>query len=300
MTENENTPRLTNGPLLPLLHISTWLRRACACLACRRYKGAKTFRVILFDEIESNPRLKALFLDQRKTRWERKVRPAPSDPPGPAERRELEIWRPDLAVFPELMEATVMEGTVNAGDWIFLPGGALHAVSNEGNTWGVSINALMPPALETFADVCAKARFQWQCGGIAELLSPACQGLEERNATAADIAGCLRRGEAVQRASDLFASGPQRDLFLPEVFGFASFAEWCAATCESARDDERRFLEEVRSKGFNSTEAYYRETEATADLETHLPASQVNYICAQCQASPASDLESILYSLAAG
>ena len=45
---------------------------------------------------------------------------------GARETKQLEIFDPDLEVFPELTKVTVWEGTLNPGDWIYLPSATLH------------------------------------------------------------------------------------------------------------------------------------------------------------------------------
>lgn len=76
------------------------------------YKGTKTFRVIPFEQIHDNPKLRALFLEEERTRWEREVTNGSA---SELVSRELEIWDPDYEAFPELLEATVYEGDVNPG-----------------------------------------------------------------------------------------------------------------------------------------------------------------------------------------
>ena len=68
---------------------------------------------------------------------------------GEFEDVQLEIWDPDLELFPELAKITIQEGTLGAGDWIYLPPATLHGVSNSRESWAVSVNSLYPAAIET-------------------------------------------------------------------------------------------------------------------------------------------------------
>ena len=224
------------------------------------YSGSKVFRILPFDELISSKGMKRLFLEKETNRWARGG-------------KQLEIWDPDLDVFPELLDATVYEGAVNAGDWIYLPGGALHGVSNDGYSWGVSINSMLPATVKNFADVCVKAQFKWDCRQFAEQLSPACKELGDLNATTADdLVSCLMKGELMKKASALYDSYASKDSYLHEAFHFPNFKSWCEATCQSVRT---RFEIQNNSKT--------------------LPIEQVEYVCGQCEAQ--SDLDQILYKI---
>ncbi|WZN64333.1 JmjC domain-containing protein [Chloropicon roscoffensis] len=117
------------------------------------YLGSKTFRVVTywdavrhFDMYKKKGRGNRL-IDQnaRSQRWERSRY---DDSTGKFEKRRMEIWNPDLDWFPELDNVTVWEGTVNAGDWIYLPSASLHGVRNDDASWGVTINALYPATVD--------------------------------------------------------------------------------------------------------------------------------------------------------
>ena len=132
------------------------------------YLGSKTFRVVTywdavrhFDMYNKKGRGNRL-IDQngRSQRWERSRY---DDITGKFETRRMEIWNPDLDWFPELDNVTVWEGTVNAGDWIYLPSASLHGVRNDDASWGVTINALYPATVDNQATICANSGFKLGC-----------------------------------------------------------------------------------------------------------------------------------------
>ena len=249
------------------------------------YSGSKVFRILPFDELISSKGMKRLFLEKETNRWARGG-------------KQLEIWDPDLELFPELLDATVYEGAVNAGDWIYLPGGALHGVSNDGYSWGVSINSMLPATVKNFADVCLKAQFKWDCRQFAEQLSPACKELGDLNATTADdLVRCLMKGELMKKASALYDSYASKDSYLHEAFHFPNFKSWCEATCQSLRT--RFEIQKMQYKGFEDFKTYYKEKFhkeiKDLSLSEFFPIEQVEYVCGQCEAQ--SDLDQILYKV---
>ena len=103
------------------------------------YKGAKTFRTVTFEDSKKE----LYYYDESDgrdlLRFERQYYNKTSEQ---LDRKLLEIWNPDLNLFPELAEVTVFEGTVRAGDWIYLPSATLHGVYNEEPSFAISVNAL--------------------------------------------------------------------------------------------------------------------------------------------------------------
>ncbi|UPR00200.1 JmjC domain-containing protein [Chloropicon primus] len=246
------------------------------------YKGSKTFRVITFHDIKASRGLSKLFLDKQQSRWSREVVDRET---GQTVRRELEIWNPDLDVFPELGEATVYEGTVQAGDWIFLPGGAPHGVSNDGYSWGVSINSLAPPWIDNFADVCVSSGFKWRCLDYAKAVSPPCSE-GGRGSTRADLARCLREGEQMKELGAIYRAGEDKDSLLHEIFGFESgtsgYKGWCLKICKAMRDRKEFFTKSILDKGYQSLEEYYSATSREPDIAEDMPWEQIDWVCAQC------------------
>lgn len=266
------------------------------------YKGSKTFRVIPFDQIYENDILKTFFLDNKSgSRWEKKV--SYDEATGQSVYKELEIWNPDLEVFPELLEATVYEGTVNEGDWIYLPGGALHGVSNDGYSWGVSVNSLFPDTVDLFADVCEKSAFDYACVNYSVMASLACRkvGVEALTSSEA-IRSCLRSDEAMQQINATYSAGGSKEMYMHEVFAFPNYEDWCLANCQLLRDRDQTFLDQIRKEGYEDSgkdlktlEKYYNETGQTFELGDHIPTVQVDYACSQC--APTSELEKALYNI---
>ncbi|QDZ24784.1 hypothetical protein A3770_14p73020 [Chloropicon primus] len=109
------------------------------------YIGKKIFRAVSYEDSSIHmPYFRKDIRFQKTVKNENNV----------TEVKQLEIWNPDLETFPELGKVKLLEGPVNAGDWIYLPPGTLHGVYNSESSWAVSQNSLYPAVRDRFMDVC--------------------------------------------------------------------------------------------------------------------------------------------------
>ncbi|UPR03992.1 JmjC domain-containing protein [Chloropicon primus] len=90
------------------------------------YIGKKIFRAVSYEDSSIHmPYFRKDIRFQKTVKNENNV----------TEVKQLEIWNPDLETFPELGKVKLLEGPVNAGDWIYLPPGTLHGVYNSESSW---------------------------------------------------------------------------------------------------------------------------------------------------------------------
>ena len=107
-------PEVFIGPpgTITEMHMDNWLVPFWMSV----YIGRKTFRTISFED--SSKHMPYYFGEHRASRFTK-------------DGVQLEIFDPDLEVFTELEKVTVWEGTLNPGDWIYLPSGTLHGGKRE-------------------------------------------------------------------------------------------------------------------------------------------------------------------------
>ncbi len=120
------------------------------------YFGQKSFRVIVFED--SAAHFQGDFL--RTGRHRKRVTDART---GDERVVSLEIWDPDLEIFPELSNVRIFQGEVDAGDVIYVPPGALHGILNTEQSFGATSNALFAPLTSHYTEVCLKANFENGC-----------------------------------------------------------------------------------------------------------------------------------------
>ena len=221
------------------------------------YSGSKTFRVVTYWDARRkwdlyNTRGEGNHLiDQR--RWER-------------DGEIMEIWDPNLAVFPELGEVTIYEGKVNAGDWIYLPSAALHGVRNDDLSFGITVNALYTPTMDKQVDICADAGYRLFCDEYS--MYSVCPDFPNvRNATARSkrdrkrlLKRCFKKSTLVQGLKRDFDEGKSRDMLLHEISGFDDYQSWCRAQCDLndglgkegqygvKKEDWKHLMDETRSQ----------------------------------------------------
>ena len=191
------------------------------------YAGKKTFRTIPYeDSIKHMPYYTGV-RNAQPNRFEKTVL---SKWPWTFQKKQLEIWDPDLETFPEVTKVRVYEGTVNAGDWIYLPPATLHAVYNTEDTWAVSVNSLPPPTFSKFVDICADNHFIMGCTRILE-------GIEECNdlQTKEGLKNCLADSDLVHSIQKEYDEGP-REKYLHEYASYDGFEPWCEAVCAHVND----------------------------------------------------------------
>ena len=211
------------------------------------YIGSKTFRVITYWEAEEHLDLKNKkkkngenrMVDQSRAsqRWERKVRDSST---GEYVSKSMEIWTPDLEAFPELAKVTVYEGTVKAGDWIYLPSASLHGVRNDEASFGVSVNALYPAMVDNQVDICADSGFKLGCF-IFSLYSD-CPfeetGLDPSRITEEGLRECLHASKMLKDLKKEFDEGRARDMHLHEIAGYDDYESWCKGQCSLYKNFE--------------------------------------------------------------
>ena len=196
------------------------------------YFGKKMFRTISYeDSIKYMP----YYNNQKNARWEKE---AYSEITGQKEKRPLEIWNPDLKTFPELAKVTIWEGTVNAGDWLYLPPATLHGVYNPEPFWALTSMDIYPPLFDKFIDVCVDTNFMGRCQqSILEIGQNKC---DPRSLSREDLKECLRDSPYVQSIQKQYddEQQDQLDKFLHEMADYDSFETWCDAICTRTKKDK--------------------------------------------------------------
>ena len=191
------------------------------------YFGKKMFRTISYeDSIKHMPYYKekgAIRMERRKG--------------GQIRKQQLEIWNPDLETFPELKKVTVWEGTVSAGDWIYLPPATLHGVYNPEPFWALTSMDIYPPLLDKFVDVCVDTDYMGRCReSILEIGERKCNPAKIPRRE--DLKKCLRDSPYVRSIQKEYVDG-ERDLldkFLHEMADYEDFKSWCGAICAETKD----------------------------------------------------------------
>ena len=198
------------------------------------YSGSKTFRVVTYWDARRrwdlfNKRGKGNHLLDH-TRWERGG-------------KIMEIWNPNLDIFPEVGEVTIYEGKVNAGDWIYLPSAAFHGVRNDDLSWGITINALYPATMNKQVDVCADSGYRLSCDGYYVFSDCPMKSYLTTSPWLKKWAlkQCYRQSALVQGLKREFDESRARDMFLHEISGFENYQSWCQAQCELYRTHARAF-----------------------------------------------------------
>ena len=196
------------------------------------YSGSKTFRVVTYWDARRrwdlfNKRGKGNHLLDH-TRWERGG-------------EIMEIWNPNLDIFPEVGEVTIYEGKVNAGDWIYLPSAAFHGVRNDDLSWGITINALYPATMNKQVDVCADSGYRLSCDGYYVFSDCPMESYLTTSSWLKKWAlkQCYRQSALVQGLKREFDESRARDMFLHEISGFENYQSWCQAQCELYRTHAR-------------------------------------------------------------
>ncbi|QDZ24802.1 hypothetical protein A3770_14p73200 [Chloropicon primus] len=176
------------------------------------YIGKKIFRAVSYEDSSIHmPYFRKDIRFQKTVKNENNV----------TEVKQLEIWNPDLETFPELGKVKLLEGPVNAGDWIYLPPATLHGVYNSESSWAVSQNSLYPAVRDRFIDVCVTEDVANCVAWMKES-----QAVEEKK-LAREIAGRDPRLEA-------------RKTFGYEVGNFVQEHEWLPQAPQPIRDNAMR------------------------------------------------------------
>ena len=213
------------------------------------YLGSKTMRVITWEDSLPHWKWSGGGEDDSGEK-----EGSPSSAFNPAESRRktrpdgttawLRIWDDDDAVvrdFPELARMRVFEGTGHAGDLIYLPVGAWHAVRNDEASFASSIN-FMPPALAgEYLTVASQASFGYDAIDYIRDYFGACLASVSHplnETTVADLFACVVSDEAgyVSMMNEYRHGKPiVDDEPLHAFFGFdpkTGYADMCARGVE--------------------------------------------------------------------
>ena len=198
------------------------------------YVGSKTFRVITYKDAK-------WYLDLKNKRgwgnrildggrWERKKYNSTT---RTADSRIMEIFRPDLEWFPELSSVTIYEGTVNAGDWIYLPSAALHGVLNNNVSWGVTVNALYPAVVDDHVSICADTGFKSNCYMYAAYSQCPFKelNLSPKKLSKRKLRRCLQSSSMLKDLELQLQDGLAREMHLHEIAGYDDYESWCKGQC---------------------------------------------------------------------
>ena len=189
------------------------------------YFGKKMFRTISYeDSIKHMPYYKekgAIRMERRKG--------------GQIRKQQLEIWNPDLETFPELKKVTVWEGTVSAGDWIYLPPATLHGVYNPEPFWGLTSMEIYPAAFDTLVDVCVDTDYMGRCKEVL-LEAGESQCNPEHFSNREDLKGCLKNAPYAHFIQEEYKEHKDGDRYVHERAGYESFQPWCEAICEANKE----------------------------------------------------------------
>lgn len=190
------------------------------------YLGSKAFRVIRFEDSS------AYLGDTEGSRYTKVVF---NKDLNQLNEQHLEIWEPDLNVFPELSKVPIYEGTMYAGDLMYVPSGALHGAMNKENSFGDSENELYAPVVWHYVDVCFESGFAEGCNKILANSFPECP-LTNRT-TANTFNRCVQKSELQQDAMQLYGEnvGYKADIPLYRYSHKDSYESWCAVGCEYNR-----------------------------------------------------------------
>lgn len=203
------------------------------------YMGSKTFRLITYEDgkkhlsldkpsinfmmngtVESK-RYQREYFNRLRRQWETK---------------QLEIWNPDFEAFPDLEHVPVLEGTVRAGDVLYLPSATLHGVHNKENSFGMSINAFYPKTVERYIRICAdETNFALNCKDVASGM--ACGIDDDDVKTKSQLEQCLLGSPQYKEAERKHEAGEAaREMYLHEMQGYTNHTEWCYAVQSQVHD----------------------------------------------------------------
>ena len=195
------------------------------------YFGKKMFRTISYeDSIKHMPYYKDN--EKNSVRFQKLLYHNDTDK---YEKRYLEIWNPDLETFPELKKVTVWEGTVSAGDWIYLPPATLHGVYNPEPFWGLTSMEIYPAAFDTLVDVCVDTDYMGRCKEVL-LEAGESQCNPEHFSNREDLKGCLKNAPYAHFIQEEYKEHKDGDRYVHERAGYESFQPWCEAICEANKE----------------------------------------------------------------
>ena len=240
-------------------------------LSC--YMGTKKFRVILFED--SWDHFEGDYMNNG--RYRKRVQ----DASGKEVVKSLEIWDPDLEVFPELSKVRIFEGDVEAGDMVYVPSGALHGVLNTELAFGATANALFSPLTQHYTEVCTKSNFANMCDECMEAtwhkecdvapLDP----LNEQSMS--DFTQCALQSDTNSKHyDDYILNRGFRDSYLFETHHFKTYEAWCKGNCN-------QILKQADDKGGDTKDHVLKEYQER--MKNHK--GQSDFCFSQCDWAPA-------------
>ena len=190
------------------------------------YFGKKMFRTISYeDSVKHMP----YYIAGESIRFSKTLH---NQKTGKYEKKYLEIWNPDLEAFPELKKVTVWEGTVNAGDWIYLPPATLHGVYNPEPFWGLTSMEIYPAAFDRLVDVCVDTNFMGRCEDVLlEAGGKQCNPKQFSQREALKV--CIKETPYAHFIQKEYKERKDGDRYVHELAGYDSFRPWCEAICEA-------------------------------------------------------------------
>ncbi|UPR00823.1 JmjC domain-containing protein [Chloropicon primus] len=253
------------------LHMDAWLVPFWMSV----YIGRKTFRTIRYEDSRTHLNYYRKFARAEKRVYDNST--------GTYVTKQLEIFNPDLEVFPELENVKVYEGTVNAGDWIYLPPATLHAVYNDEMSWALSANSLYPALLDSFVDTCVDAGFAANCATMVKERTQ-CQGEIE---TPQDLRSCLVDHPYFRKLMSRYENGESRDMLLHETHDFPDFSSWCNAARIMVASYEKQysksFSEYVEAAKASDPSFVSDEESARMHVQWRTKQASLGFVTEQCK-----------------
>ena len=193
------------------------------------YFGKKMFRTISYeDSIKHMP----YFTTSSAARFQKWGRNTET---GKITKKFLEIWNPDLETFPELKKVTIWEGTVSAGDWIYVPPATLHGVYNPEPFWALEAGDILPPLFNKYVDACVETNLMGRCReSLVAIGLGKCDPyhIKERG----KLKKCLRDSLYVDHVQKQYDEDQATDRFVHQHAGYDGFQPWCEAICKAHPD----------------------------------------------------------------
>ena len=174
------------------------------------YMGSKRFRGVEFNEVMSLiPKLSKSDHPVRKTKA------------GKGDVKRMSLFYPDYDIFPELSDMTIYEGSVNAGDFLFMPSGMMHEVHNDQHSLGITANSLSDHHLKYFYHVLDTKKAKQ---GMKDFQTySGCAPIHSEE----DFVECVQYSLVWNGHIRRRNKHKLEDLFMHELFGFESSDDFC-------------------------------------------------------------------------
>ena len=183
-------------------------------------------------------------------------------------KKQLEIWNPDFDTFPALGRVPVLEGTVNAGDLIYVPSAMLHGVHSGEDSFSVTMQGLYPNTIQRYVDICAGSGFALDCKEVA--LAAVCDPGKIRSKR--QFSECLLSSSRYKNVKKLHELENSREMHLSEMAGYKDYREWCHALCRS--EESQLMREKLRAS---------HEKDSPSKKSIALSEKMTRITCGQCE-----------------